>query len=32
VKDPCGNVWWIATHVEDLSPDEEERRWREFKR
>ena len=32
VKDPCGNIWWIATHVEDVSPEEEERRWREFKR
>lgn len=31
VKDPCGNIWWIATHVEDVSPEEEERRWREFK-
>ncbi len=32
VKDPFGNIWWIATHVEDLSPEEQERRWREFKR
>jgi PhnB protein len=32
VKDPCGNIWWIATHVEDLSPEEQERRWKEFKR
>ena len=31
VKDPCGNIWWIATHVEDVLPDEEERRWKEFK-
>ena len=31
VKDPCGNVWWIATHVEDVSPAEEERRWKAFK-
>jgi uncharacterized glyoxalase superfamily protein PhnB len=30
VKDPCGNIWWIATHVEDVSPEEEERRWKEF--
>ena len=22
VKDPCGNTWWIATHVEDVAPDE----------
>jgi PhnB protein len=31
IKDPCGNIWWIATHVEDVSPDEAERRWKEFK-
>jgi PhnB protein len=22
VKDPSGNQWWIATHKEDLSPEE----------
>jgi PhnB protein len=32
VKDCCGNIWWIATHVEDLSPEEQERRWKEFQR
>ncbi len=26
VKDPCGNVWWIATHVEDVSAEEIARR------
>jgi PhnB protein len=31
VKDPSGNVWWVATHLEDVSPEEEERRWKEFK-
>ncbi len=31
VKDPCGNIWWVATHVEDVPPDEEERRWKEFR-
>ena len=31
VKDPWDNIWWIATHVEDVAPDEEERRWKEFK-
>ena len=31
VKDPCGNVWWVATHVEDVSPAEEARRWKAFK-
>lgn len=30
VKDPSGNLWWIATHVEDVTPEEEARRWREF--
>jgi PhnB protein len=22
VKDPCGNQWWVATHVEDVSMEE----------
>ena len=22
VQDPSGNRWWIATHIEDLSPEE----------
>lgn len=26
VEDPCGNFWWIATHKEDVSPEELERR------
>jgi uncharacterized glyoxalase superfamily protein PhnB len=26
VKDPCGNMWWIATHKEDVSPEELQRR------
>lgn len=26
VTDPVGNCWWIATHVEDVSPDEMKRR------
>jgi PhnB protein len=26
VQDPCGNLWWIATHIEDISPDELHRR------
>jgi PhnB protein len=30
IKDPCGNVWWIATHVEDVAPEEQDRRWKEF--
>ena len=32
VKDACGNIWWIASHVEDVSPEEEARRWSEFQR
>jgi uncharacterized glyoxalase superfamily protein PhnB len=31
IKDPCGNIWWVATHVEDVPPGEQERRWKEFK-
>lgn len=26
VKDPAGNTWWIATHIEDVSPEEMEKR------
>jgi uncharacterized glyoxalase superfamily protein PhnB len=26
VKDPTGNSWWIATHVEDVSPEEMQKR------
>ena len=26
VKDPSGNVWWIATRKEDVSPDELKKR------
>lgn len=26
VKDPFGNLWWIATHKEDVPPDELARR------
>ncbi|MCP5109619.1 MAG: VOC family protein [bacterium] len=22
LKDECGNRWWIATHIEDLRPEE----------
>ena len=32
VKDPCGNTWWIATHVEDVSPQELEKRAAEAAR
>jgi PhnB protein len=26
VKDPCGNTWWLATHIEDVSEQELARR------
>ena len=26
VKDAAGNLWWMATHVEDVSPEEMKRR------
>ena len=29
VQDAFGNQWWIATHVEDVSPEEIERRVKE---
>lgn len=31
IQDPSGNQWWIATHIEDVTPEEMERRaqaWR----
>ncbi len=28
LKDPSGNTWWISTHLEDVSPEELERRQR----
>ena len=30
VKDVAGNLWWIATHKEDVSPEEMKRRHEEF--
>ena len=30
VRDPSGNCWWIATHIEDVSSDEMARRTEEF--
>ena len=29
VTDAFGNQWWMATHVEDVSPEEAERRFKE---
>jgi PhnB protein len=31
VEDGWGNTWWLATHVEDVSPEEMERREAAFK-
>ena len=28
VKDPCGNSWWLACHVEDVSQEEMLRRMK----
>ena len=30
VKDPFGNQWWISTHMEDVAPEELERRMKAF--
>ena len=30
LRDPFGHVWTIATHVEDIEPDELERRAQEY--
>ncbi|WP_248929821.1 VOC family protein [Paenibacillus hamazuiensis] len=30
VKDPFGNLWWIATHIEDLTPEEQAKRIEEM--
>jgi PhnB protein len=29
VMDPCGNQWWIGTHIEDVPPEEIDRRMQE---
>lgn len=26
IEDPAGNTWWIATHIENVSPEELARR------
>lgn len=26
IKDPAGNMWWIGTHIEDVPPEEIEKR------
>ncbi|MGH2830881.1 MAG: VOC family protein [Actinomycetota bacterium] len=30
VKDPTGNEWWMATHVEDVTPEEIQRHVQEL--
>jgi PhnB protein len=30
VKDSCGVMWWISTHVEDVSLEEMERRMKAY--
>ena len=30
VEDSQGNQWWIGTHVEDVSPEEIQRRYSEL--
>lgn len=30
VKDPAGNLWWIAAHIEDVPPEELSRRAEAF--
>lgn len=32
VLDPCGNYWWIATHIEDVPVDELKRRGEEVRK
>jgi uncharacterized glyoxalase superfamily protein PhnB len=29
VRDPLGNLWWVMSRVEEVSPEELERRWGE---
>lgn len=31
VSDPAGNQWWIATHIEDVTPEEISRRMAQSK-
>jgi PhnB protein len=26
IEDPAGNIWWLATRIEDVAPEEMERR------
>ncbi len=31
IRDPSGNLWWIATHIEDVSAEEQARRIESMK-
>lgn len=31
VRDPLGNLWWLMTRIEDVNPEEMERRYGEQK-
>lgn len=31
VRDPLGNIWWIQTHIEDVDPEEMQKRAQEKK-
>jgi len=30
VKDQCGNLWWVSTHIEDVPPEELQKRMEEY--
>lgn len=32
VKDDWGNIWWVATHIEDVSEEEIKKREEEFRK
>lgn len=32
IQDPAGNTWWIATHVEDVAPEELKKRVEAYRR
>ena len=32
IKDPAGNLWWIATHIEDVSPEDLRKRAESFRK
>ena len=30
LEDPFGHLWWVATHVEDVTPEEMQKRVQEM--